>query len=329
MKLLLLWIATAWAALDTLYRCLDRITRGRPPEWLPVSIEQFLGVYLAFALLPLVRIAADRHRWQTYAWALPVFSVSHTSLNWASRAIVFPLAGLGPYDYGAMPLRYLMELPSDIIAFSLAAVIRRQYLAWRRGQQAEQALAAARMELLTRQLQPHFLFNALNTVSALMREDVEKADRVLHRLCNFLRATIDLRDAATIPLARELDLLESYLDVMRARLEDNLSIAITVAPALDSTPVPPLFLQPLIENAIEHGRSPHSGRVQIELNIAAANHALHGALRDHGPGWQSSTNGYGLDAVRQRLLSLYGDKAMLRASDHPAGGALLEWSIPC
>lgn len=328
MKLFLFSVCSAWAALDTMYRCLDRVTRGHPPEWLTVSIEQFSGFYCALALLPLVRFASDRHRWPVYAWVVPVFSILHTSLNWSARAIAFPVAGLGVYDYGAMPIRYLMEFPSDVIGFTLACYIRRQYLAWERGREAERQLASARMALLTKQLQPHFLFNALNTISALMYEDVPKADRVLNRLSEFLRATIDLRESATIPLSEELKLLENYLAVMKARMETQLDVRIDSDPAAGDVPVPPLFLQPLVENAIEHGRSPSDGRVQVDLHIHRNATHLEGSLRDRGQGWRKEPKGYGLEAVRRRLSTLYGERASLQAKNHPEGGALLEWKLP-
>jgi LytS/YehU family sensor histidine kinase len=227
-----------------------------------------------------------------------------------------------------MPVRYLMEFPSDVIGFTLACYIRRQYLAWERSREIETQLAAARMALLTKQLQPHFLFNALNTISALMYEDVPKADRVLHRLGDFLRSTIDLRETATIPLSEELLLLENYLAVMRARMETQLEVLIESDATAASIPVPPLFLQPLVENAIEHGRSEADGRVRIELQIHRNEKYLEGALRDHGGGWKELAEGYGLEAVRKRLSTLYGNRATLAASNHPEGGALLEWKLP-
>ncbi len=328
MKRILFAVATAWGALDTLYRCLDRVTRGHPPEWLTVSIEQSSGIYCAFGLLPLVRYASDLHRWTTYLWVVPVFSVLHTSLNWLTRAIAFPIAGLGTYDYGSMPMRYLMEFPSDVIGFTLACYIRRQYLAWERSREMEKELSAARMALLTKQLQPHFLFNALNTISALMYEDVPKADRVLHRLSAFLRSTIDLRDTATIPLSEELQLLENYLAVMRARMESQLEISIECDEAAGQVHVPPLFLQPLVENAIEHGRNASDGRVRIELNVKRGSTHLEGALRDHGPGWKDAPRGYGLEAVGHRLATIYGNAASLEAKNHPGGGAIVDWRLP-
>lgn len=328
MKARLFLFATALAALNTAYRCLDHLTRGRPPEWLPVSLEQFTGCYCAFALYPLIRWASDRHHWRAYLAAVSLFSLLHTSLNWATRALAFPLAGLGPYDYGAMPLRYLMELPIDIIGFSVASYMRRLYLAWERSRALENQLAAARMDLLTRQLQPHFLFNALNTISALMHENIAQADRVLHRLSDFLRATTDIRATSAIPLAEELRLLDSYLAVMQARMESQLQVHLSVDPQAHSFLVPPLFLQPLVENAITHGRNPATQLIHLELTIQQTGQRLEGSLRDHGPGWQSTAPGFGLDAVRQRLTTLYGPAAELRCQNHPSGGALLQWSFP-
>jgi hypothetical protein len=301
-------IIMALATLDTAYRYLDFAARGRKGDLVVVAVEQFGGGLGVWLLLPLVFWAADHNRLARYALMAPFFSVLHTSWNWAFRATLLPLLGRPPYDYGLMPQRYWMEFPSDLIALAIVAVLRRQYLAWRRHQALERDLATARVELLTRQLQPHFLFNALNTVSALMYEDVAKADRVLSRLCEFLRATTALREETFIPLAQEIELLRGYAAVMEARWEDQLSIDIQCEQSLRDFLVPPLLLQPLVENAVTHGRDP-AGAARIR--VSCARHGAVVALAvSNTRAWQGKgSDGFGIAAVRQRLQLAYGSRA--------------------
>lgn len=326
-RLTLLLLFGAFALLDTCYRYLDFVVRhSSAGRFFVILVEQATGVYGVFVLLPLVFWAADAHRAGRYAVTLLSFSVIHTTWNWGTRLVLFPLFGLGTYDYGAMPVRYLMEFPSDVIVFSISCFIRRQYLMWQRTRQLETALAEARMELLTRQLQPHFLFNALNTVSALMREDIGKADVVLTRLGDFLRATIDLRNATTIPLKQELELLNAYVAIMQARFENKLSFSSSCPAGLEEIPVPPLLLQPIVENAMNHGRDTATGVATISLDVAPRGGHLICRIQDSGPGPNSSASGFGLEAVRKRLESIYGDRARLTLEAHQ--GTLVTLDLP-
>src|SRR5579864_8399861 len=143
---------------------------------------------------------------------------------WGLRSALFPLAGLGPYDYGVMPLRYLMELPMQLIAFTvlvggLHAVAALEAARARELQAArvEGSLARAQLRSLRLQLQPHFLFNALHTISAAMYEDPAAADEMLEQLAELLRASLRTAQADEVPLAEELALLDRYLALQRAR----------------------------------------------------------------------------------------------------------------
>jgi two-component system LytT family sensor kinase len=305
-------IHTAVAVLFTCYRYLDFPANNRTAiPFLRILLEQLFGSYGLFVLLPLIFWAVSKNKFYIYIPTFIAYTLLHTTWNWGTRILVFPLFRLGEYNYGNMPIRYIMEAPSDLIAFCLTSYLRRSYQNWQRLQAIEQSYAQARMQLLTRQLQPHFLFNALNTISALMHEDIPKADRVLTRLSEFLRATIDLQTQTTIPLKQELDLLNTYVSVMQARMEDKLSVAIDCPENLYTIPVPPLLLQPLMENAIEHGRDPLTGKATIHLSINKENNSLLCRLTDQGPGIKPSKPGYGLEAVRQRLQATYGNKASL------------------
>ena len=130
---------------------------------------------------------------------LIVFSILQTSWNWGTRILIFRIFDLGVYDYGKMSLRYAMEFPADVITYAMAAGAYWVYQDWMRTRNIESELAMARLDGLTRQLQPHFLFNALNAVSSLMYEDVDRADLMLERICTFLRSTMQASDSPLTP----------------------------------------------------------------------------------------------------------------------------------
>jgi two-component system LytT family sensor kinase len=327
---------TSAMALDVVYRSLDRVTRGSPGGWTEVLIEQATGYYSVMLLLPAIFWVARRWRFRlslarigVHVAAMVSFSIVHTSLLWSSRNLLFPLLGLGRYEYGDMSVRYFMEFPSDVIAYAMWVAAFTIYQNWLRTKDLETQLVSARLENLSHQLQPHFLFNALNAVSATMYEDLGRADRMLERICDFLRATLRLPDSPMVPVSTELALARQYLEVMQARLEDRLHFEILCIPEAESFPVPALLLQPLIENAVEHGQDPASGCLDISIQVHRNGKSIGITIRDHGPGVLSNnSNGRGLSNAERRLKTVYGPDATLRLSGHPKGGAVVEVRIP-
>jgi LytS/YehU family sensor histidine kinase len=133
-------------------------------------------------------------------------------------------------------------------------------------------------------LQPHFLFNALNAISSVMHEDVPRADQMLERLCDFLRATLRAPESPMAPISTELALVRLYLNVTQSSLEDRLRFDICCDPLAVVTQLPSLLLQPLVENAIEHGQDPGSGRVDIAIAVRRDGELVRITIRDHGTG---------------------------------------------
>jgi len=252
----------------------------------------------------------------------------HTSWIWGTRILLFHVFALGLYNYGKMPLRYFMELPADIITYALAAGAYRIYQNWMRSREIESELAMARLDGLTRQLQPHFLFNALNAVSGLMYEDVDRADLMLERICTFLRCSIRPPESPLDSIANELVLARLYLDIMQTRLEDKLAYSIRCDPRAEAIRIPTLLLQPLIENAVKYGPDPGSGNLEIQIEIEFSNPLVDIRIRDHGRGPQTETAGQGITNTKRRLATHYGPAAAFRLSTHPMGGAIAELEIP-
>jgi hypothetical protein len=244
---------TSAMLLDVLYRCLDRAVWNHPPQWGLAILEQGTGYYISMALLPYIF-------WFTRRWpigwslatigihmiAVLIYGLIHTSLMWGSRLALAPLVGLGSYEYGAMPMRYFMEFPRQVIGYAMWVTAYTVYHNWLRTKDLETQLVSARLENLSHQLQPHFLFNALNAVSATMYEDLGRADRMLERICDFLRTTLRLPDSPMVPVSTELALARQYLEVMKTRLEDRLQFDIKCESGAESVSVPSLLLQPLV-----------------------------------------------------------------------------------
>ena len=198
-------------------------------------------------------------------------------------------------------------------------------------------LADARLRALRMQLNPHFLFNALNAVSAYVERDPERAQTMLAQLGGLLRRVLDGDARAEVPLADELTLLRDYLAIQQARFGDTLSVEEDVEPAALDVPVPPLVLQPLVENAVEHGVSRLVG-VRGRIAVSARREGTAGGARlvlsvaDNGPGPSADRpapgSGVGLANTRARLRTLYGDAAALRLEEGPDGGAVAVVEIP-
>ena len=227
-----------------------------------------------------------------------------------------------------MPLRYVMEFPADVITYALAAGAYKIYQDWMRSREMELELTMARLDGLTRQLQPHFLFNALNAVSGLMYEDVDRADLMLERICTFLRTTIRSPHSPLNSIANELVLARQYLEIMQTRLESKLVYSIRCDPKAEAIQVPTLLLQPLIENAVKYGFDPDSGNLNIQIEIKVADQALWIRIRDHGRGLQTIADGQGITNTKRRLASYYGPAAAFRLSANPLGGASAELDLP-
>lgn len=332
-----LYFTAGWL-LDVVYRCLDRVTRNEPPQWAARSIEQATGYYLAMALLPWIffvtrrfPISASFRFVGAHMAGVVCYALVHTSLMWSSRLILFPLFDLGRYDYGRMPTRYFMEFPGQLIHYASWVGAYTVYHNWLRTKELEKELVAARLSALTHRLQPHFLFNALNAVSAAIYEDPNRADRMLERISDFLRATLKVPESPMVPLSTEFGLARQYLEVMKARLEDRLQFEMECDASAESAQVPALLLQPLVENAIEHGQDPVSGRVDVRLQASRQNGFVTISIRDRGRGFSSKgpgSNGHGLSNARQRLKTVYGDHASLRLAGSSAGGAQVDVRIP-
>ncbi|MFL5583020.1 MAG: sensor histidine kinase [Gemmatimonadaceae bacterium] len=204
-------------------------------------------------------------------------------------------------------------------------------------------LAEARLDALRRQLDPHFLFNTLNAVSSLVERDPRGVRRMIARLSDLLRHSIEGSAEPEISLERELGLLQRYVDIMQVRFQGRLEVAVNADARARAALVPNLVLQPLVENAIKHGVGTVPGAAHVWVDAEARGDDLVLRVRDDGPGPAGPVvgreGGVGLANTRERLAQLYGDRARftLRAADatdttdmsgSPPSGAVAEIVLP-
>lgn len=201
----------------------------------------------------------------------------------------------------------------------------------RRAQEREQELIKAQLELLKGQLQPHFLFNTLNSISWLMREDVEAADNMMASLGELLRMTLSIPASEEVSLRQELKMLELYLAIERARFQDRLQVSVNVEPEALGCSVPCLLLQPVVENAVRHGVGRLDRRGSVEVRAKHTGTELAISVLDDGPGISPESTwreGIGLANTRARLEKHYGELQSLRYSNRNEGGLIVEIRIP-
>jgi LytS/YehU family sensor histidine kinase len=193
-------------------------------------------------------------------------------------------------------------------------------------------LAQARLQLLQAQLHPHFLFNTLHAISELVHEAPETADRMITSLSDLLREALRATDIQEVPLRRELELLERYLEIQHARFGDRLHVEIDVDRNATDALVPHLILQPLVENAIRHGIGARAAHGRIRVAAARKDDTLKVVIEDDGRGIEQSDRevgtGVGLGNTRERLQSLYGAKGHLTIRSRPEGGTSLSLILP-
>jgi two-component system, LytTR family, sensor kinase len=197
--------------------------------------------------------------------------------------------------------------------------------------EAQLQITRAQLESLKMQLHPHFLFNTLNSISALLDEDVGAADEMLARLGDFLRLTLENSGAQTVALREELEFLRRYLEIEQVRYQDRLGVDMKIEPETLEAEVPNMILQPIIENAIRHGTSQRLNSGRIEVRAAREGDLLRLDVQDNGPGLTGNgpaKAGVGLSNTRARLHQSYGAAHSFAIREAPEGGTVVTLEIP-
>jgi sensor histidine kinase YesM len=316
-----------------------------PAIWKPILWEgssALVATVLVLVQLRFGRSAAELPgsplRWfARQALWLPLWWIAFTPLAFGIRHGVYALLG-ATYEHGPWPGVFLYEAMKISIFVGLFTAVRfgiKSYLALVEAQlRAQRALALqrqAQLQRLAQQMQPHFLFNALNTVSSLMHDDVDKADATLQQLAGVLRTTLALGDAHEAPLQAELDIAQGYAGVMLARFAGRVEIAWAIDDALLAQPLPVMSLQPLLENVFKHTVEKRRGMTRIEVSARREQDALVLRVDDDGriDGNARGGSGIGLANLRARLAALHGARASLSLATRDGGGVRAELRLPC
>lgn len=202
-----------------------------------------------------------------------------------------------------------------------------------RASQLQTELAQTQLQMLKMQLHPHFLFNTLNAISALMHRDVELADRMVAQLGQLLRTSLDHVGTQEVSLRQELAFIHPYLDIEKARLGSRLTVRWQIDPETLDAQVPNLLLQPLVENAIRHGIAPRMIPGEIEIIARRVDNRLHLEIRDTGPGLPPGPGGalkegVGVGNTRARLRHLFGDDHRFDMKNGLSGGLTIVVDLP-
>lgn len=346
---LLVFLAFTFAGLlnfsivETSWRAEENVRAAKYP-----FVWEMTGVYTLLLLVPLLVLVATRYpvrrgkvasRLLLHAAVFVFYAVSHTLLMWGSRELIYHLLGWGTYDYGDMRYRFFMEGQKQFIVYlGIYFLIRfRNYARANRERDAnaarlERELTEARLAALKMQLQPHFLFNALHMISSHIEDDPKVAGAMVQHLSSFLRATLRSSAAQEVPLREEMDFLASYVEIMKARFEERLSVIVSMPAETGDTLVPHLFLQPMVENAITHSLRDHARRAEIRIVALRDGDRLRVTIKDNGPGLidgaAPSGEGIGLSNTMARLQHLYGSRQRLDLVNRDQGGLLLTIELP-
>jgi signal transduction histidine kinase len=330
---------------------------GDPTPWWRYLISWLLGTWLTAAMTPIVVWLGRRWPIGRRAW-LPRLAL-HTacSLGFAAIQVVVISAIAASIGFvGALTSdRFLDTLPVlavvsfHNVALSYWIILGVMYgLAYyRRYQEREQQalrlelraseletqLMRARLDALKMQLQPHFLFNTMNAIMVLVRQQRgPEAEETIARLCDLLRFVLDDALAQEVTLRRELEYLRLYLSIEQLRFADRLRVAIEADPAIFDAAVPHMSLQPIVENAVRHGIGASEAGGTIRLTARRIADDLVVEVTDDGPGLSpaepSGRRGIGLDNTRARLRQLYGDRASLSIANREVSGAVVTVVLP-
>jgi len=320
--LIVIGIWTVLAVLFAFQARVDAMYAGRTISFAQALVLSVAGWYGWALLSPVVVWIARRLRGAAMLLHVPIVLVL-TFVKIALTTEILRRAGFSPRNMFS-----LANLPVNLLTYTAIVAAVYGIDTYRRASQAQAMLAQARLELLRAQLEPHFLFNTLHSTAELMHHDVDAADRMLTRLSELLRASLDAGARNEIRLAEEIELVERYLDIERVRLGTRLNTHIDVdPPALDAL-VPIFILQPIVENAVRYAIAPRPAGGTVAVRAAMRDRELQIDVEDDGPGFPPNiAEGVGLRNTRARLQQLYGGER-LQHGRSARGGASVRLVLP-
>jgi len=332
----LLWIAAIWCAAALVDASLTVLVlqKEHPHRvWMPLLATEFIS-WLPWALATPFLVGLARRYQITRTTTLQAFAA-----HLASFAAISIVAGtwsamlqvlVNPWSEHPHPTfvdtwvtSFLEELVTYLIAYALILAVTfvvdsRDNVARRIEEEARlnEELSRAQLGALRRQIEPHFIFNALNSIAGLVRDERnESAVRMIVGLSEFLRRATEDSHRSQVTLAEEVEYLERYLDIQKIRFGERLRASVQIPATLLRAQVPNLLLQPLVENAIKHGIAKRVAGGTVRVDGACQNGELRLSVCNDGPAlaadWQATNTGVGIDNLRTRLRILHGDKSKL------------------
>jgi signal transduction histidine kinase len=351
---LIILIYTFVGVLETGQNLMMQYLANRPPTGWKALLVGVSDWYIWAALTPIILLVVHYCPLGQRSWPVSLFLHIVLSVMCASVVIQLMIPLLvrvqldlewmrdsNPYDTHAVGARLLglrfavyLIVYWTIVGVGHALAYYRKYR--EREMQAillESRLAQAQLQMLKMQLQPHFLFNTLNAISALMHQDVELADHMLAHLAQLLRTTLESSGTQEVPLKHELEFVELYLEIEQARFGPRLVVKLDASADTMDASVPNLILQPLVENAIRHGIAPRPETGHIEIRARREDGELRVDVMDDGPGLPSDPiarprEGVGLANTRARLRQLYGDAHQFTLANRADGGLIVTVRVP-
>jgi two-component system, LytTR family, sensor kinase len=345
-----------WTALGLLYTSQMYVAmrmEGMNHSFWRLLAWQLLGCWYGWLLFtPLILWLGKRFPLERISWKrnLPVHLIASTALAGIHSAIVvISTLIIKPYDemFRPRPFREMFwgrlasEFHLELIAYGMILGVGYAFSYYRRfrerelrASQLESQLAQAQLQALRMQLQPHFLFNTLNGIAGLVRDQKNKAAvSMIAGLSDLLRHTLDNAGKQEVPLREELEFLELYLDIQQMRFPDRLNVQMQIATEALDAQVPNLILQPLVENAIRHGISLRATSGMVGVSARRDDGFLEMRVYDDGPGlkrqWSmEGRGGIGLSNTRARLAQLYGERYRFDVQNRGEGGVEAIIMIP-
>jgi sensor histidine kinase YesM len=343
----------AWTAFG-LFNFSKELTRrlywNEHPNWRELLASWMVGIYLTAALTPAVlwlgrRLPIEKpFRLQRVALHI-LLSLSFSVVELALETVCFNQLGLlasimkGSFRIG-FPILLVAGFHENIITYWAVLGIQAGSRYYRGYQERElhaselrMQLVRARLSALKMQLQPHFLFNTLNAIMVLVRQQKgPQAEEMLSRLSDLLRCVLDDVESQQVSLSRELEYVRLYLSIEQVRFRDRLGVEISADPAVLDAAIPHMGLQPIVENAVRHGIGRNAAAGTIRISASLGNAVVKIEVRDDGPGLPGAGvadgRGIGLVNTRARLQQLYGESAKLTLENGRSGGAVATMTLP-
>ncbi len=318
---------------------------GSPESWGQLLAWSVTVSFIWSLLTPVVyeltrRFTFDRNSWTK---SLPVHLVGCVALTFLAAAVIVlldPVVTWTPEKHVPFFAHTLSRTLMDFQRYWYIVLITQALAYYSKYQerelqssQLEAQLAHAQLEVLKIQLEPHFLFNTLNSIAALARNDGLAAENMTLQLADLLRFSLDAVGVHEVPLSRELTFLQKYIDIQQTRFQDRLKVEMDIQPRTLGALVPHLLMQPLVENAIRHGISPRRAPGFIRIATRQVFDELWMEISDNGQGLTFYSGvvppeGVGLQNTRARLRQLYNHDQKMTLEDAPGGGCIVKIHIP-